>query len=661
MSVLVSVIGADIGSDEYQSAEKLKSILDDTLPQSATGYIVVHANAQMLGQDVKDIDLMMMGTLQNYSLKLEFIDRKTNEKRTDLVYVRSFCTAIEIKSHDISGIVVQGTEFYVKYGTALHSVTSQSNKQRISISNFFKSTISGSPFVTNLIWFTGITNQDIHSLRKLDNGEIPTNIIGGLFSSKDIFQLLVLENQPYSSYDSTSRSTVYYFDSNNGIPVESLDKVFQQFAKAKNCMGELTRIRIEQITSKLLSSQLPSVDDGKMAIFRGKAGTGKTVGLIQNAIKIVDEQNARVLILTYNRALVSDIRRLFALADLPDMFQESCVSITTMQSFFYQLISKSLYDSNLDGKDFLNNYDSHLAEMIEYLSTGENGREILKELLGKDYYINWDYCFVDEAQDWKAYERDLLLAVYPSTHVIVADGGLQYVRGIENCDWNIVENRKPVKLKYCLRQKTNVVRFINHYLDKTDTSEQKIISSDKVPGGKVIIHIGQNIEYSLIKQEMTQLKATGNIAYDMLCLVPHTMVERGPRCFIYKRQFELNNLLVWDGTNEEVRLSYSTMGDELRVLQYESARGLEAWTVVCLELDTFIAEKLSSYDESSIGNALLLESSEERKKKYLINWLLIPWTRAIDTLIITLKNPASEIAKLLVIIANEHPDYITLQ
>lgn len=70
----------------------------------------------------------------------------------------------------------------------------------------------------------------------------------------------------------------------------------------------------------------------KQIIYRGRAGTGKTVGLIRTAIHLVDEGQARVLMLTYNKALVSDIRRLFALAELPDMFEANCLHINTMHS-----------------------------------------------------------------------------------------------------------------------------------------------------------------------------------------------------------------------------------------------------------------------------------------------------------------------------------------
>ncbi|MEG1313704.1 MAG: hypothetical protein RSD40_05260, partial [Bacilli bacterium] len=46
-------------------------------------------------------------------------------------------------------------------------------------------------------------------------------------------------------------------------------------------------------------------------------------------------------------------------------------------------------------------------------------------------------------------------------------------------------------------------------------------------------------------------------------------------------------------------------------------------------------------------SALLLESAEEKKNKYIFNWAMIPMTRAIDTLVITLKDEESQVGKVL--------------
>lgn len=104
---------------------------------------------------------MMVGKLGNYVTTLEFVD---SDKKLckEKVAITNFCTTIEIKRHSIAGIFLRGTDFYVKYGREAHCVTLQSNNQKISAMNFFKITLSVSPYVTNLIWFTQTTKNEIN-------------------------------------------------------------------------------------------------------------------------------------------------------------------------------------------------------------------------------------------------------------------------------------------------------------------------------------------------------------------------------------------------------------------------------------------------------------------------------------------------------------------
>ena len=654
MSVIINVIGSKQDSDEYQCAQRLKILIESELPASAMGEITLHANVTLTGQSVKDVDIMMMGTLQNYNIPLNF-SIGDKEYQHEKVAIDSFCTTIEVKSHSVQGIFREGTEFYVRYGKAIHSVTTQSNEQKISTFNFLKQVFGSSPFVTNVIWFTGINNEEHNELLTIGKKKLPSNTLSNIFTAKELFQTIALQKTLHY-YNGT-----FHFDSNGSFTVSELNRAFKLFTKAKESMGTLKRKRIEQITNKNISDNLNKLSPDKMTIYRGRAGTGKTVGLIQLAIDLVDTQDSRVLILTYNRALVSDIRRLFTLAELPDMFETSCVTITTMQSFFFSMVNKILYEGELTGDKYLANYESLLNELTDLLDGQENGLACINELLSKDLRYNWDYCLIDEAQDWSAAERDLILHLFRPENIIVADGGRQFVRNMQNCDWNIVNDRKNIKLKYCLRQKVNLIRFINHCFDAFNRSENRITSSNQMPGGKILIGNSNNPLWSMYSSELHLLKEAGNIPYDMLILVPHSMVSfDGEHHFKYTTEYEKHGLYLWDGTNETVRKTFSLIGDEIRVLQYESARGLEGWTVVCLELDEFLKEKLSTYDEDQERNALFLESSEDCKVRYLLNWLQIPLTRAIDTLVITLKDPDSPISIILKSIANNNPDYISL-
>lgn len=196
MSIKVNIYGAEKESDEYQSAMKLKNIILRDVPHEVEGEIVLFASATLFGQIVKDVDLMMLGILKNYKIENPF-DITNQDKFKKKIEIKSFCTTIEIKSHDISGIYVNGTDFYVKYGKKSHCVTVQSNKQKIAAMNFFKATISFSPYITNLIWFNQADSEDIETLLENNGKKMPSNVFGAEFSFESMMQLLIYQKPPY--------------------------------------------------------------------------------------------------------------------------------------------------------------------------------------------------------------------------------------------------------------------------------------------------------------------------------------------------------------------------------------------------------------------------------------------------------------------------------
>lgn len=649
MSIIVKIIGENDGSDEYLAAERLKEIFQSSAPEKAFGEVILFPSATLFGMPVKDIDIMMIGHLHNCKVFLSYNDNGCIKE--DYISIESFCTTIEVKAHSTRSVRREGTNLLVKYPKGWHNATKQSNEQKFSAKSFFDNYLGGSPYITNLLWFIEIPEEDLKALLSFDGVEVASNALSSTFTFKDMAQKLVLQRSPKS----------FIFDCNfGGRTSTDYVKPLQYFSKAKEEIGTLTRKKIEQITHAELSRQDYVLDD-KLTILRGKAGTGKTIDLIRMAVKLVDEEGARVQILTYNRALVSDIRRLIALANLPDMFDPACVAINTMQSYFYGLINACLYDGSLKGDSFLDNYPDLLKEMIEFLKEDSSSKELVQALCEDDPRLNWEYVLIDEAQDWSKEEMELILLLYDKSHLWVADGGQQFVRNINPCDWTQVRGRKNYKLKNCLRQKRNIVKFINQYASNIDNSFNRITASENMIGGRVIIIKDRSSLYSQLKTELKEVKKAGNEAYDMLFLSPSSLVvkdnERN-KTFALSREFEQAGILLWDGINDDRRIDYSINLDEARVLQYESSRGLEGWTVCCLDFDEFIRIKEEHYDPSRAGNALLLESAAEQKKKYLLNWTLIPMTRAIDTLILVLKDHNSRFSKSILECASHLSDYV---
>ena len=98
-----------------------------------------------------------------------------------------------------------------------------------------------------------------------------------------------------------------------------------------------------------------------------------------------------------------------------------------------------------------------------------------------------------------------------------------------------------------------------------------------------------------------------------------------------------------DGTVNDKRNALKNVGqDNTRCLLYESCRGLEAWNVMCMDMNDFYYEKISSRDAEDYAETYAGGLFEEGKNKYMAQyaslWCFMAMTRAIDTLYIKLSN-----------------------
>ena len=101
----------------------------------------------------------------------------------------------------------------------------------------------------------------------------------------------------------------------------------------------------------------------------------------------------------------------------------------------------------------------------------------------------------------------------------------------------------------------------------------------------------------------------------------------------------------WNGFNKSIRKDFSRDNDNIRMLHYESIRGLEGWIVVLDEID--------QYYEYLITNKNTKLSENEAKQR-----ILIALTRPIDTLVISVKDRNSKFSKMLVEICEKNKDFV---
>ena len=91
---------------------------------------------------------------------------------------------------------------------------------------------------------------------------------------------------------------------------------------------------------------------------------------------------------------------------------------------------------------------------------------------------------------------------------------------------------------------------------------------------------------------------------------------------------------MWDASSADVRENHPTERDALRIVQYDSCRGHEGWTVINYAFDDFYDYKLKQWLSSGPDLGGLFETKEDFAPAFAAQWVMIPITRALDTLVI---------------------------
>ena len=115
-----------------------------------------------------------------------------------------------------------------------------------------------------------------------------------------------------------------------------------------------------------------------------------------------------------------------------------------------------------------------------------------------------------------------------------------------------------------------------------------------------------------------------------------------------------------DGTINDKREILNSAGQgNTRCLLYESCRGLEAWNVLCFDLDVFYNEQKNSKEanEYATTNAGFFENDKQMfQAQYASLWCYMAMTRAIDTLYIKLSNNFNAFSTSILSIAKQIPN-----
>ena len=652
MPITIHIINPsqDIHSPEYFAAVRLKKLIEDSAPKQVNGHIQIAYSVTLCGQEVRDVDLVVAGNFENYILK-KYYTNDIQFPKKDLA-VEGFCIVIELKGHPQERIIFKGTHFYVEYCGQLKDATNQNENQRYSFKNYFKNECGYNPFVSNFIWFNNLSKNQLNNISSNPIGALPSE-----FTLKDMVDMCIKQGQkPYFVREEER----YHLS-----PSKDDGNVFSDLAATLFCTktpaSGLTRKKIEVLLQDDVIKELKKYPFGKkLTIIEGRAGTGKTFKLIQAALSLAtNETGKRCVILTYNHALVSDIRRTLHFMNIPDGIDSYTIQIYTVHSFFIKMMKTlNIETSHIFGSRFDEEYKQSLKELSETVKELMDEQDIKVLKKESKTVVDWDYILIDEGQDWPNNEKEILFKIYGPENIVVADGVDQFIRTHNRQHWDReVINIYKINQKYGLRQRSELMNIVNAIAQGLCLQwNVRPSNSANMIGGKLIV--SKAYTKGLHKELIRHNKKSECDNYDILFLVPPTMVEKDDSGSHFKniQHWEKNDIHIFDGTNSKLREQYPTNVEQCRMFQYDSCRGLEGWIVVCLNFDELIEYKLKEAEHIDFSDNIAFESKSEAIKKYAYTWAMMPLNRAIDTLVITLKNPDSEIGKILKTICSNFKD-----
>ena len=381
-------------SDEIDAARDLKYILETELNDCEGKIWLIPSVDIHPGTGYHDLDILMMGYLDNYCL--DIADKKDIE-------VKSFCTTIEVKAHHADGIYKNGTHLMVKYSKEKdHDVTFQSNGQNTSLRSFLSESLQYGkriPFITNIIWLVGINYDDFEESIGLTN----SNIITSDVQVDDIFDAIGRQTQLVNQG---------YIDAFKGYSFAEIDKIADIFCAKSDGVDTMSLRRMNILKEPYrVPFDIDKIQD-PVIVLSGHAGTGKTLMLLQTA-DLLTRKGKKCIFLTYNNALIADLKH--TMRYMPN--QMSGFEMKSMHAFLISILfKKGLWNNSLDiDKDFLPAVTTFSRSMGSYST-------------------DYQYVFVDEAQDWEKPVADVLKKICCNSHIVIADGVDQFMRSDNHTD-----------------------------------------------------------------------------------------------------------------------------------------------------------------------------------------------------------------------------------
>lgn len=300
---MIELVGVREGK-EYEAAlhlrKKILAVWPD-LSQSSVDYVKIFVGLKLYGHPIEDIDLFVVGHFsekREFDVEFKFYPRDGEPIVPRRASVRNFALSIEAKSHDATGVRFDDKLASVKYPRGWECVTEKARQQVFELKKYLARNGVPKIYIQDLIFFSG--------LREGDLPQRPHNCFGADASFERILNMLGQVSSPIIR----DRFVTLRFGSDevfDGIlsPTSPLLQTFEP--------TPLDRRRMDRIVKSALPRDWLDDLTKKQISIKGRGGVGKTVILLQMAYRAYEDRQMRSLLLTYNKALVADMRRTMAL------------------------------------------------------------------------------------------------------------------------------------------------------------------------------------------------------------------------------------------------------------------------------------------------------------------------------------------------------------
>lgn len=674
----VEILGPDATS-EHANAERLKTALIATAPELANSSIRLAIVPQVFAKS-REIDCVLV-----------FEDTRAPElmfRTSQGVAVQSFVACIEVKNHSPDTVRRHGTHLEVQYDGAWHDATAQADAQVWALKDLQQFSYMGKArrdktFVQSVLWLPRVPPGTLT--------EAPQHGRMGIFCADLSWQRLIDGFEVNRAQGKVQTL----------VPAgrDSQKHSYESLVEALTAKVEPTQLdlrRVNALTQKRFDADkqayVRKLGSG-LLMFRGRAGTGKTFALIQMAIHLA-RQGKRTRIATYNHGLISDMARSMTIIRDRHTDISPVPEVDTRWMLMREIFGLAfgadavkragvLYDLEDRESLFLRalrHPKAFLTEEVPCCASKVAGKkchcdpEKCKTWADISVYRErfpapYDFLLVDEGQDWSSEHRDLMYDIFGPDRVIVADGVDQFVDRVR-CDWDrgdIAKNR-IVPLRTSRRTKAATCDTIFDIARALGVPDWDVEPDQSVTGGRITVlvepqpHRAVERALDLLGEDLANQPHMHPV--DALVCLPQPAATPGANyCNLFENVQERNRADYWRGYDWETRQNreYPSRQTSLRAVLYQSCRGMEGWTTLCMGLDLFYDHVTAKPDidieglrdelKADLGFLFAKSAFEERlateRRAYALNWLMIPLTRSMDHLIIHLTDADSALGRVL--------------